>query len=80
MGLLLDDFDHFPALILTAVGAHTMRQLGLVAVGTLGESRSLQGVMRAAGAGALLGVSTFRIRHINFLYYSKFRYSEFSDV
>jgi len=68
--LFLYDFDHFAALVLSAMRAHTVRQLGLMAVGTLGEARGFQGVVGAAGAGALLGVSTFRIRHISILYYN----------
>jgi len=64
--LLLNNFDYFTALVLSAMRAHTVWQLGLMAVGTLGEARSFQGVVRAAGTGALLGVSTFRIRHISF--------------
>ena len=45
--------------------ADAVWQLGLMTVGTLGEARCLQGIVRATGAGALLGVSTFRIRHIS---------------
>jgi hypothetical protein len=50
--LLLRDFDHFAAFILTAMRARAMRQLLLVAVGTLGESGLLELVVRAAVAPA----------------------------
>jgi hypothetical protein len=61
--LLLRDFDYFAALVLSAVRANAMRHFGLVAIGAFGQAGGRQGVVRAAGAGPLLGVSTFRIRH-----------------
>ena len=63
--LLLRHFDHFAALVLAAVRAHPVGQLGLMAIGTLGSARRLQRIVRAAGARPPLGVSAFRIRHIS---------------
>src|ERR1017187_507613 len=64
--LLLFDFDNFAAFILPAVGADAVGQLGFVAVGALGQAGGFERIVRAAGAGPLLGVSTFGIRHISF--------------
>jgi hypothetical protein len=50
--LFLLDFDDFAAFILAAMGTRPMRQLLLVAVGTLGESGLLELVVRAAVAPA----------------------------
>jgi hypothetical protein len=61
--LLLGDFDHFAAFILSAFGADPMGQLALVAVGTLGKTGGFESIVRAAGGCALRGVSTFGIRH-----------------
>jgi hypothetical protein len=56
-------FDHFAAFILAALGADTVREFRLVAVGALGEGRLAQSVMGAAILCARVGVSSFRIRH-----------------
>jgi hypothetical protein len=64
----LRDFDYFAALILSAVRAHAVGELLLVAVGALGETHFLEGIVSAAFAGACGGVSTFRIRHFFFLF------------
>src|ERR1019366_8883864 len=61
--LLLHDFDHFAALVLPAMRAYTVRELGLVAVGTFRQAGRLQRIVRAAVAGPPLGVSAFGIRH-----------------
>src|SRR5690348_3243396 len=63
--LLLFDFDDFAPFILAAVWAYAVREFGLVTVGTLGKPGSFQRIMRAAIAGAPLGVSTFGIRHVS---------------
>jgi hypothetical protein len=63
--LLGDDFDYFAALILAAMRAYTMGELGLVAVGTFRQAGRLQRIVRAAVAGPPLGVSAFGIRHIS---------------
>src|ERR1019366_8026011 len=65
-GLLLFDFDNFAAFVLPTVGADAVGQLGFVAVGALGQAGGFERIVRAAGAGPLLGVSTFGIRHISF--------------
>ena len=64
-GLLLLDFDDFASLVLTAVRADAVGQLGLVAVRALRKAGRLQGVVRAAGGSPFGGVSTFRIRHFS---------------
>jgi hypothetical protein len=64
--LLLGDFDHFAALVLTAIRAHTVRELLLMAIGALGKPLFLESVMGAAFARAGCGVSSFRIRHFYF--------------
>jgi hypothetical protein len=59
------DFDHFAAglAVLAALGANTMGELRLKAMGAIGEAGDAQGVVSAAGGGAALGVTSFRIRH-----------------
>ena len=64
VGLLFGDFDDFTALVLAALRAGAVRQLRLVAVRALGDAGQAQVIVRAAGRGAPLGVSTFRIRHL----------------
>src|ERR1700722_19355526 len=64
-GLLLLDLDHFAALILSAVRADTMGELGFMTVGTFGHSRRLQRIVRAAILGAPVGVASFWIRHFS---------------
>jgi hypothetical protein len=46
--LLLLDFHYFAALVLSAVRAYAMRQLGLMTVGAFGHSGSFQRIVRAA--------------------------------
>jgi len=65
--LLLDDFDHFTALIVAAVRAGAMGQLGLVALRALGDAGDLQVVMRAARCRTLRRMATLRVRHSKFL-------------
>jgi hypothetical protein len=65
--LFFRDLDHFAALILTAMRAGAMRKLGFVAIGAFGVAQGAQMVMSTARGGALLGVSSFRIRHLVFL-------------
>ena len=72
--LLFGDFDDFAALVLAALRAGAMRQFRLVAVRALRRSGQAQVIVRAAGRGAPLGMSTFRIRHRFFLLlFSAFR-------
>jgi hypothetical protein len=67
MGLGFLRLEDFATLVLTALGACTVGQLALVAVGTLGEAGGSQRVMRATLGGAGLGVAPLRIRHDRFL-------------
>jgi hypothetical protein len=62
--LFFGDFDYFATLILPAVGTHAVGEFRLMAVGTLGKAGGLQGIVSAARLGALMGVSSFGIRHI----------------
>jgi hypothetical protein len=62
--LLFSDFDDFAAFIFSAVRANAMGQFGLVAIGALGQNGPAQRVVRAAGGGAALGVTSFWIRHL----------------
>ena len=57
------DVEDFASLIVTALGAGAVRHLLLVTVGALGKGMAFQSVMGAPGGSALLGVSTFWIRH-----------------
>src|SRR5258708_15475526 len=61
--LLFGDLDYFASLVFAAAHAHTVRQLGFVAIGTLGQNRPAQGIVRPARRGAPLGVSSFGIWH-----------------
>ena len=61
--LLLHHLDNFAAFIFSAVRANAMRQLGLVAIRALRKAGLLQRVVRTARGSALLGMSSFRIRH-----------------
>src|SRR5208283_4435604 len=63
--LLLLDFHYFAALVLSAVRAHAVRQLGLMTVGAFGHPGSFQRIMRAASLGPPRGVASFRIRHFS---------------
>jgi hypothetical protein len=58
------DVENFAAFIVTALGAGAVRHLLLVAVGALGKGMAFQSVVSPAGRGALLGVSSFWIRHV----------------
>lgn len=57
--------DHFTALVRPAMRAYAVRQLLLVAVGALGDTGLLQGVVGAALGGPGLGMTSFRIGHCN---------------
>src|SRR5438045_6312106 len=56
-------FQNFAALIVTAFGAGAVRQFALVTIWALGERARGQRIVRAASAGAALGVPPFWIRH-----------------
>src|SRR5579863_2674805 len=66
--LFLGDLDHFAAFVAAAVRAGAMRQFGLVAIRALGDARDSQRIVGPAGGSAPLGVSSFRIWHLNSLY------------
>jgi hypothetical protein len=55
--------NNFAALVHSALLAHTMRQLALVAVRALGGAGGGQEVVAAANGSPSFGVSPFRIRH-----------------
>jgi hypothetical protein len=57
------DIENFASLIVSALGAGTMRHFFLVTVGALGKAMAFQSIVGAPGGGALLGVATFWIRH-----------------
>jgi hypothetical protein len=61
--LLFGDFDDLAAFILAAVRANAVGNLGFVAIGTLGENRAGQRVVRPAGGGTALGMTSFWVRH-----------------
>jgi hypothetical protein len=63
-GLFFRDFDHFAALVLAAMRTGAMRKLGFVAIGALGVAEHAQMIVSPPGGGALLGVSSFWIRHL----------------
>jgi hypothetical protein len=67
LALLFADLDDFAALVLAAVRADPVRELGLVAVGAFGPGGRLDRVVGAALGAALGGMSSFRIRHGNSL-------------
>src|ERR1035438_2308219 len=64
-GLLRNHFDNFTTLVLAAFRTDAVGKFGLVAVGALRKAGCFQGIVRAAGACPLMGVSTFGIRHIS---------------
>lgn len=70
MSLLSGSFDDFAALILTALHADAVGDLGFIAIGALRGSGLPQGIMGAARCGALSGMSSFRIRHFVLLVFS----------
>jgi hypothetical protein len=59
---LFDLYD-LAALIVAALGAGAMGELGFVTVGAEGTSGSGEVIVSAPESGALLGVSPFRICH-----------------
>src|ERR1035438_1103304 len=61
--LLLLDFHDFAALVLSAVRAHAMRQLGLMTVGAFGHPGRFQRIVRTAILCPSRRVASFRIRH-----------------
>src|ERR1035441_3552874 len=61
--LLLLDFHYFAALVLSAVRAHAMRQLGLMTVGAFGHPGRFQRIVRTAILCPSRRVASFRIRH-----------------
>jgi hypothetical protein len=63
-GLFFRNLDHFAAFVAAAMRAGAMRKLGFVAIGALGVAKHAQMVVRPARGGALLGVSSFGIRHL----------------
>jgi hypothetical protein len=65
--LFFRDFNHFAALVLAAMRAGAMRELGFVAIGALGVAQDAQMIVSPARGGALLGMSSFRIRHLGVL-------------
>jgi hypothetical protein len=65
--LFLGDFDYFAAFIASAMRAGPMGQFRFVTIGTLGAAGNRQRIVRAAGRGPALGVSSFWIRHLKFL-------------
>src|SRR5678815_1958462 len=63
-GLLFGDLNHFAALVLAAVRANAMGQLGFVAVGAVGHSGAGQVIMGPPHGGPPLGMSSFWIWHL----------------
>jgi hypothetical protein len=61
--LFFGDLNHFTALVLAAMRAGAVGQLGLMAVGALGFSERGQMVVGPPGGGPFLRVSAFRIGH-----------------
>jgi hypothetical protein len=62
--LFFRDFDHFAALVAAAMRTGAVRKLRFVAIGALGVAEHAQMVVSPARGGALLGVSSFWIRHL----------------
>jgi len=63
-GLLgLFDLNDFASLVMTALRAGPVRQLGFVTVGALADGACGKVIVRATEGRALLGVSPFRICH-----------------
>jgi hypothetical protein len=65
--LLRSSFNDFAAFVLATVRANAMRNLRFVAVGAFGMRGLAQGIVCAARLGPLVGVSSFRIGHLNSL-------------
>lgn len=57
------DVENFASLIVSALRARAVGHFLLVAVGTFGKAMTLQKIVGAPRRGALLGVSSFWIRH-----------------
>ena len=57
-------FHNFTALVIAALHTRAMRHLLFVTVRTLGERVAFQSIVRPAGRGALLRMSSFWIRHV----------------
>jgi hypothetical protein len=76
--LFLFDFHHFSPLVLAAVGADAVRQLGFVAIGTLGKAGRFQRIVGPAIIGAPLRMSSFRVRHISSLQFKQ-SFPQFRD-
>jgi hypothetical protein len=61
--LLFLDRPDLALIVITAVGANTVRRLWFVALWAQARRRSLKRVVRAALGGARLGMASFWIRH-----------------
>src|SRR5690348_5987013 len=57
------DFQYFASLIVAALRACAVRHLAFVTIRALGERDAAQGIVRAPGCSAALGVPPFRIGH-----------------
>jgi hypothetical protein len=68
---LFFDFDDFAALVLATLGAGTVRQLLLMAVGAIGQTRLLQMIVGATRGSALFRMASFGIWHVKEISYSK---------
>jgi hypothetical protein len=67
--LVFLDFDHFAALVLSAIGADSMGQALLTTIGTSGQVLSLQSIVGTAAVAATLRVFTLWMRgHALLLY------------
>jgi hypothetical protein len=62
--LFFRDFDHFAALVLAAMRTSSMGKLRFVTIGALGVAEHAQMIVSPPRGGALLGVSSFWIRHL----------------
>src|SRR6185437_10740631 len=57
------NFQYFASLIVAALRACAMRHLAFVAIRALGKRDATQGIVRAPGSSAALGVPPFWIGH-----------------
>jgi len=62
--LFFRDFNHFAAFVLATMRTGAMWKLRFVAIGALGVAEHAQMIVSPASGGALLGVSSFWIRHL----------------
>jgi hypothetical protein len=62
--LFFRNLNHFAALVAAAMRTGAVWKLGFVAIGALGVAEHAQMIVRPARRGALLGVSSFWIRHL----------------